>query len=162
MKWLTRASERAKEVGAIWPIALALLIAVWWLGSDKIRETLRDFLAGDQAKQCVIIPPSGHVIEGARPGGWATVTWHNINRISDCGTPDLTGLVVNGDGIYHDVLLSTSGVKLDIGVTGEIRYRFKIPDNATPGRAWFRVTLDFHEEGRSLNSPRVPFTIVDP
>lgn len=56
--------------------------------------------------------------------------------------------------------MTTDGVALEVGVTPELRYKFKIPETATAGRAWFAVTVNFPAEGQTVNSPRVYFKIL--
>ncbi|MBD2842717.1 hypothetical protein [Erythrobacter rubeus] len=158
---LGKLGENSKNIMSIGALLFIVLPIVWWLIADNVRSVLRDFLIEREPEQCVVIPSVGHNIQTAPPGDWATVTWHNIERRSDCGVPELTAIVVNGDGIYHDVRTSTSGVMLSEGITPELSYKFQVPERAAPGRAWFRVTLDFPERGRTINTPRIFFTIPE-
>ncbi len=160
--WLRIFSTRAGQIMAVFALVAIIMPFGWWLVRDNVRDVLRDFVVGSTPKRCVRIPATGHWIESAEPGQWATVVWHDIERVGNCGVPDLSALVVNGDGIYHDVETSTAGVMLPAGITPELRYRFRIPEGASPGRAWFRVTLDWPDEGRSINSPRIFFSIIEP
>lgn len=153
--------ENAKSFLAIAALMVLVVPFLWWLVADELREGLRGFILGEQQTQCVAIPATGHTIETAPPGKWATVTWVNVNRQDDCGPPDLTAVVVNGDGIYHDVETSTQGVNLPRGITPSISYKFLVPKKAEPGRAWFQVTLNFPEKGRTINTPRLFFTIPE-
>lgn len=153
-------SKRSQQFVAIFAALAIIGPAIWWLGGDKLQSTLSDFV-NPNAAHCVRIPVNGHEIKSAAAGEWATVTWREIERTNDCGRPDIYGVLSNGDGIYHDVQLSTNGVNLKTGVTDELRYNFKIPQNVTAGRAWFRITLDFHQEGRTINSPRIYFIIEE-
>lgn len=148
-----------KVAGAITAVGV-IAGALWWLIEWRVAKYIKE-TANPSTARCVLIPTSGHNIIPAKRGEWAIIEWRNIERIADCGAPDLTAVVVNGDGILHDTELGTSGVKLDPGITPELRYRFRIPESAEPGTAWFRVTMDFHEEGRTINSPRVFFEIPE-
>jgi hypothetical protein len=152
-----------KGIAAVITGMAAIGSAIWWLGKPRFDAYILSlYQPAPVAKQCVSIPPTGHFIESAPPGEWATIEWRGIERLKECPRPDLSGIIVNGDGIFHAVDLSITGVNLDVGVTPAFRYQFRVPEGAEPGRAWFRVTLDFHEQGRSVNSPRVFFTILDP
>lgn len=121
---------------------------------------------------CLSIPAydasrsDSHVIEPAAPGEWATVTWRKIVRYRDnCGAPIAIGIMSNGDNIRHRVELSIGkGVVLGKGVH-DLRYRFRIPSDVSPGRAFFNVAVTFPDAvggAGSVISDEIPFEILDP
>lgn len=157
-----------KQLGELAPAVLATIgvlsmvfTGLWFLAEPRVREFVSDLAGTHQAaKVCTVFPIAGHYIESAEPGEWATVTWTNIAKVSDCGPPDLVARVVNGDRILHDVPLNVTGIKLPLGVTTELRYKFQVPETATPGAARFYIELAYPEAGRSITSPQIPFTIL--
>lgn len=158
--WFSGLSTRTKQIAAF----LAALAAMWAFLLPVVepwaKQTAKVWLDVKGNLQCAEIPASGHVIESEKPGQWATVTWYNLRKVDDCGTPELVGFVANGDRIIHTVALSTTGINMPVGGEGSLRYQFEIPEAAIPGQAVFWVTLNYSNVGRSVNSPQIPFTIL--
>lgn len=143
--------------------AVSFLISIF--GEPIIQSARRTLgvTSTTAASSCVYIPNDNrHKIDSAPPGGLATVTWRDVRRIRECEKPSLTAVIVNGDGLYHDVELTTNGVSLPVGVHDKVVYGFIVPESASPGEAWFRIELDFHEDSRSIRSPKIDFTILEP
>lgn len=152
-------SDKSSGILSIVALMTIILSTIWWIAEDKVVLILKDILK-DESHHCVVFPPSGHVIESESPGKWGTITWNGLNKFESCGIPQVTAVIVNGDGIYHDAPLSITGINVGVDEDMPIRYKFRIPPQSTPGRAWFRVTLTYSEVGRTINSPRVFFQIL--
>ena len=136
------------------------------LQTDYARSwVMRTFdLVEPSGGPCTTIPAHGHFITPeASPGDWASVEWRDVVRHRpDCGLPEVSAIVTNGGGFYHDAPLSITGVMLPVGASN-VSYRFFLREELSAGPARFRVTVTFPDANGGAPpavSPWLPFTIV--
>ncbi|MEM9783367.1 MAG: hypothetical protein AAF899_12945 [Pseudomonadota bacterium] len=106
---------------------------------------------------CVLVPTHGHSIEPGPPGAWVVIEWQNLERLRECGKPELNAVIRNGHQIAHTAELSTDGVDLPVGLHRSLRYLIRIPPDAIPGTACATVTVTFPRAENPPAPHRSPF-----
>jgi hypothetical protein len=175
-------------IGAVW----VTLVGFLWLAEPRIIEylqanleskpiefnfdesfTINDNNGRNESISCTLIPNSGHYVRNKNNpasniielNSWAIIEWNNIERLRpDCGIPVVNGVIVNGNGIYHEAPLSISGISLSVG-SHSIRYEFQVLEGLEPGPSKFRVEVSFPNAvgGAPITiSPWVAFTLIEP
>ncbi len=156
---LSSLAKKAQNLSAIIAFVATICVGVWWIAEDKVRQIARNLVI-ESVDKCATIPASGHLIETAPAGSWGVVEWVAVERHADCGIPEITGVISNGDGILHDLELSTEGINYPVGIHN-IRYAFLVPKNVKSGRAYLMVTVNYPDAGQTINTPRIPFEIPE-
>jgi len=173
-----RITEWAKSMHAVWALLIAVAGGLAGLGAyvtvnHPTNDQVDQKITSSAPKNCVIFPTDQpprrrHTVTDAAPGEEAIVTWYDLERVGDCGSPCLGPRIVNGDGRYHKVETSIQfpgrceGLNFVNGIPPRFPYKITIPDDAEPGCAESVLELNFVRAGRYQESPPIPFTILNP
>ncbi|MEO0859239.1 MAG: hypothetical protein AAFY65_01400 [Pseudomonadota bacterium] len=162
---MNQLAELAKNVTAILAVLGVLGGGAMWLLEPHIAAWLQDRVSAPVpiGGACTRIPRSGHFAGSGRSDDWVVLEWREVERLrDDCGQPDVTAIVANGDNVLHEADLSISGITLTKG-THDLKYLFRVPNETQPGPARIRVFVNFPNAvggAPPVISPWVRFTIL--
>lgn len=150
-----------KIAGWISSITIIFGALVWAL-SDNVESYIISVVAKSDptVSECIVFQDYGNRVSPAKPGEWTDVTWTNLRKLKNCGPSRIQVSMYDSEGMLFTPEVSATQVNLEVGMMDKIAFRFKIPEDAKPGRAEVFMTVKYENEDTPMNSPHIFFYIL--